>query len=112
MIFGWARLPALISMARNLRPRAHGSVKKAIAPENFRAAKFDGLPRRGFPGFQISHQPSPYRLYWFFIFSSCRSSPSWMSRSIRSEYFSPEAAHSLGYMLMAVKPGIVLISFT
>ncbi len=53
-----------------------------------------------------------YRLYWFFFFSSCRSRPNSISRAIRSGYDNPEAAHSLGYMLMAVKPGIVLISFT
>src|SRR5216684_935067 len=53
-----------------------------------------------------------YRLYWFFYLSSWRSIPSWISRPIRSGYDIPEAAHSLGYMLMAVKPGMVLISFT
>src|SRR5712691_2789395 len=53
-----------------------------------------------------------YRLYWFFRLSSCRSRPNWISRSISSGYDIPEAAHSLGYMLMAVKPGMVLISFT
>jgi hypothetical protein len=53
-----------------------------------------------------------YRLYWFFFLSSWRSIPSWISRPIRSGYDMPEAAHSLGYMLMAVKPGMVLISLT
>jgi hypothetical protein len=37
--------------------------------------------------------------------------PNWIRLSIRSEYPKPEAAQSLGYILMAVKPGMVLISF-
>ena len=52
-----------------------------------------------------------YRLYWFLFLSACRSRPSSISRSIKSEYSSPDAAHSLGYMLIAVNPGMVLISF-
>ena len=52
-----------------------------------------------------------YRLYLFFFLSSCRSMPSWMRRSMSSEYPTPDAAYSLGYMLIAVNPGMVLISF-
>ena len=39
-----------------------------------------------------------------------RSSASAISRATRSVSCTPRAAHSCGYMLMAVKPGIVLIS--
>lgn len=39
-----------------------------------------------------------------------RSRASSISRSTSSGYDTPLAAHSLGYMLMEVKPGIVLIS--
>ena len=53
----------------------------------------------------------PYRLYWFCFFSAWRSSPNWMSRSISSGYVKPLAAHNLGYMLIEVNPGMVLISF-
>ena len=35
-----------------------------------------------------------------------------MSRSSSSGYDTPEAAHIFEYMLMVVKPGMVLISFT
>ena len=34
-----------------------------------------------------------------------------MRRSIKSGYVRPVAAHSFGYMLMEVNPGMVLISF-
>src|SRR5664279_2012534 len=54
----------------------------------------------------------PYRLYWFCFFSAWRSNPNRMSRSISSAYGTPVAAHSLGYMLIEVNPGMVLISFT
>ena len=53
----------------------------------------------------------PHRVYWFFIFSACRSRPNWIRRSISLGYDSPEAAHNLGYMLIEVNPGMVLISF-
>ena len=52
-----------------------------------------------------------YRLYWFFFLSAWRSSPNWIRRSISSGYGTPDAAHSLGYMLIDVNPGMVLISF-
>lgn len=44
-------------------------------------------------------------------FSACCSSASSISRLISSVYGTPLASHIFGYMLMLVKPGIVLISF-
>src|SRR5262245_53305291 len=50
-------------------------------------------------------------LYVFLLLSSWRSIANSINRSINLGYSNPLAAHSFGYMLIAVNPGIVLISF-
>src|SRR4051812_3106850 len=50
--------------------------------------------------------------YLFRFFSLWRSNASSISLLINSVYSTPLADHNLGYILIAVKPGIVLISFT
>src|SRR5439155_6607474 len=52
------------------------------------------------------------RVYRVRAFSWWRSRASSTSRSMSFAYGSPVASHSLGYMLIGVKPGMVLISFT
>ena len=52
----------------------------------------------------------PYRTVLVFCFSANRSNPNSINRSINSPYPTPLASHNFGYMLIGVKPGIVLIS--
>src|SRR6266850_8362858 len=60
----------------------------------------------------ILGSPTSQYLVLSLFFSAWRSTASAIRRSISSEYGIPEASHSLGYMLIVVKPGSVLISFT
>ncbi len=41
----------------------------------------------------------------------CAASASWINWLMSSVHDTPLAVHSFGYMLMGVKPGMVLISF-
>ena len=69
------------------------------------------VPAEGWNHVIKSSLRSNYRLYVFLLFSAWRSSANAIKRSISLGYSNPVAAHSFGYMLIAVKPGIVLISF-
>src|SRR5215472_10324808 len=51
-----------------------------------------------------------YRLNRVAFFAACRSSASSISRSISFGIGRPECSHIFGYMLIEVKPGMVLIS--
>jgi len=52
-----------------------------------------------------------YRMNRVALRAACRSSASSISRSSSAENESPLCSHIFGYMLMEVKPGMVLISF-
>ncbi len=88
---------------------------KANACPNRNSTFHAGTPPVFSPIISLTHAltttDDSHRLYWFFFFSACRSSPSSISRPISSGYSTPEAAHNFGYMLIEVKPGMVLISF-
>lgn len=66
--------------------------------------------RRTLPGDLVArHNPSP-RCDVALPESACRARASSSKRSISAPYARPLASHSFGYMLMLVKPGMVLIS--